>query len=201
MAERDRLRAHHAHSIGERRELLEPVQHERRPRRLDREELDGVLGRTGQRLAVEERAAALDGRPLLVGAEVVDEAEDDVVHRLPALGHRDAEREVRNRPLGVLRAVDRVDDDRDRPVAADPDLLGDDPDVGPVEVLEHDPLGGLVERGGDVAALAEPDGPLALLPRGHRGEDGLHVGDGRPAQLEPGTHETGRRSRPEVSLG
>ena len=152
-------------------------------------------------LPFEERAAALDGGPLLVGAEVVDEPEDDVVHRLPALGDRDAESEVRDRPLGVLRAVDRVDDNRDRPVATDPDLLGHDPDVGPVEVLKHDPLRSLVERGRDVAALAEANGPVALLPCGHRREDGLHVADGRPAQLEPWTHETGSRSRPEVSLG
>ena len=81
----------------------------------------------------------LHGGPLLVGAEVVDEPEDDVVHRLPALGDRDAESEVRDRPLGVLRAVDRVDDNRDRPVATDPDLLGHDPDVRPVEVLRARP--------------------------------------------------------------
>ena len=45
VAERDRLRAHDPHAVGERRELREPVEHERGPGRLDREELDVVLRR------------------------------------------------------------------------------------------------------------------------------------------------------------
>ena len=62
---------------------------------------------------------------------------------------------------------------------------------GTVEVREHDALGGLVERGGDVAALAPADRPLALLARGHRREHGLHVGDRGAAQLEPGDIKRG----------
>ena len=52
-----------------------------------------------------------DSRPLLVRAEVVDVAEEDVVDRV-ALGDRDREAEVRDPALGVLRAVDRVDEHR-----------------------------------------------------------------------------------------
>ena len=54
-------------------------------------------------------AAAL-GDPLLAGAEVVDVAEVDVVHRR-AVGDREREREERDPALRVDRAVDRVDDD------------------------------------------------------------------------------------------
>ena len=43
VAERDRLRAHHPHAVGERRELREPVETSVGPGRLDRQELDLVL--------------------------------------------------------------------------------------------------------------------------------------------------------------
>ena len=157
-----------------------------------------------QRVAVQEGAEASRRRPFLAGAEVVDEAEDDVVHRLP-LGNGNREREVGNRPLGILGAVDRIDDDGERALAADPDLLGDDPDLIAVEVRENRRLRGLVDRRGHVPALSAPDRPLALLAPGHLREHGLHVGDCGPAQLEPVTGvdgaQTGSRKRPEVSFG
>ena len=79
---------------------------------------------------------AAHGRPLLVRAEVVDVAEEDVVDRV-AVGDRDREREVRDAALGVLRAVDRVDEHRVAALAPDADLLGDDADVVAVEVLQR----------------------------------------------------------------
>ena len=91
------------------------------------EDLDLVLRPHGpERLAVQPRALAASSRPLLAGAEVVDEAEDDVVHRLP-LRDGDREGEERDAALRVERAVDRVDDDeRQPPVAEAADLLRDD---------------------------------------------------------------------------
>ena len=74
---------------------------ERRLRRLQRQHLELVLRRAGERLPVEERAAAAHRVPLLVRPEVVDVAEEDVVDRV-ALGHRDAEAEVRDAAPGVL---------------------------------------------------------------------------------------------------
>ena len=129
----------------------------------------------------------------------MDEPEDHVVHR-PTLGNRDAEREVRDRALRVLRPVDRIDADGQRSLALDPDLLGDDPDVGQVEVLQDDALRGLVERSGDVAALATADRPLALLARRHLDENRLNVANRRAAQLQPGA-QTGWSNSPEVNFG
>ena len=67
------------------------------------------FGRDGaERLAVQPRALAAPADPLLAAAEVVDEAEVDVVHR-PAVGDGDREGEERDAALRVERAVDRVD--------------------------------------------------------------------------------------------
>ena len=133
-------------------------------------------------------------------AEVVHEPEHDVVHRL-ALRHRHGEREVRDRPLRVLGAVDRIDDDRDLPVAPDPDLLGDDADVGPVEMREHGALGRLVDRRRHVAALPAADRPLALLARRQLLELRPHVCGRGTAEVQPGLGHKGSRRRPEVSFG
>src|SRR5262249_27991873 len=145
------------------------------------------------RLAVAKGTAALHGRPLLVRAEVVDVAEEDVVDRV-ALGDRDREAEVGDPALGVLRAVDRVDEHRVAALAAVADLLRDDADVVAVEVAQRRRLGGLVERGGQIAALALADDALALLAAGHGREHALDVRDGRAAELEPGAH-SGWKSR------
>ena len=127
----------------------------------------GSFGPSVSGLPFRSAPPAAHGRPLLVGAEVVDEAEEDVVDRV-ALGDRDREREVRDAALGVLRAVDRVDEHRVAALALDPDLLRDDSDVVAVEVLQRRGLGRLVERRGHVAALALADRPLALVAAGHR---------------------------------
>ena len=57
---------------------------------------------------VQPRALAAPRDPLLARAEVVDVAEEDVGHRVPARD-RDRDRVVRQAALGVERAVDRVD--------------------------------------------------------------------------------------------
>ena len=62
---------------------------------------------------------AADRRELLAGAEVVDEAEADVGHRL-AVGDGDRERVGGDRPAHVHRAVDRVDHDPSAPARPDP---------------------------------------------------------------------------------
>ena len=134
-------------------------------RRLEREDLELVLRPLGQRRAVQEGAAAAHGRPLLAGAEVVDVPEDDVVHRV-SVGDRDREREERDAALRVQRAVDRVDDDREAPVAEHADLLADEPHVLAAKPRENHLLRGRVERRGVVAALAVPDHRLALGPAG-----------------------------------
>src|SRR5262249_40511205 len=133
---------------------------------------------------------------------VVDEAEEHVADRV-AVGHGDAEAEVRDAPLGVLGAVDRVHHERVAALARLADLLGDDPDVLAAEVRERRVLGRRVERRGDVAALAVPDRARALLIGAELAEDGLHVLDRRAAEPEPGAGpgHTGWKSRPEVSFG
>ena len=79
---------------------------------LDPQQLQPAVARAplGQRrvqaLAVAPRALAAPRPPLLAGAEVVDERERHVGHRL-AVGDRDRERVVAGVALGVQRAVDR----------------------------------------------------------------------------------------------
>ena len=119
--------------------------------------------------------------------EVVDEAEDDVLHRR-ALGDGDRDREVRDVPLRVQRAVDRVDDhaelrvDAERPLA---ELLGHEMEVHALLLVKglearHDrSLGGRVHGGRLVSAHAVADHRLPLDPRRHRGEDLAQVADGR----------------------
>ena len=113
MAEREREGAHHPQALGdaEQREALSAT----RP----------VVVASNERISIGSfgggaRAAGRSGvprrplgHPLLARAEVVDVAEDDVVHRR-AVGDRDREREERDPALRVDRAVDRVDDDARR---------------------------------------------------------------------------------------
>src|SRR6185312_3307008 len=99
---------------------------ERGPRRLEGEDLDLVLRpHRAERLAAQPRTLAAARRPFFARAEVVDEAEDDVVHRLP-LRDRDREGEEGNPALRIERAVDRIDDDQRQPAADAADLLRDD---------------------------------------------------------------------------
>ena len=153
-------------------------------RRLEGEDLELVFRQLGQRQAVQESAATARGRPLLAGAEVVDVPEDDVVHRV-AFGDGDRDREERDPALRVQRAVDRIDDDREPPVAEDAHLLADELHVFAAETLEDHRLGGGVDRGRVVAALAVPDHGLALGAAGQLREHARDVVPGGAAELEP----------------
>src|SRR5690606_36279580 len=107
----DRDRADLAEAVGLAGERL---QGRLRPFGLGRLEADDLElavagGHPGRGLA-EVGAAAAAGRELLVGTEVVDEAELDVGHR-GAGGDGDAEAVRGDRAAGVERAVDRVDHD------------------------------------------------------------------------------------------
>ena len=117
----------------------------------------------------------------------MDEAEDDVVHRPPPSATA-----TQSAKYGIARSA-----------FCEPSIGSTTTVIGPRRWIPISSetirtsgrskccsttlLGGLVERGGDVAALALADRPLALLARRHRDEHGLHVGDRRAAQLEPGT--------------
>ena len=111
VAQRQRERAHDPQPVRDADHRGGALGDEVGARRLEGEDLDRLV-RAGpvQRPAVQERAAAALGRPLLAGAEVVDVAEVDVAHRRP-VGARDREREERDAALRVEGAVDRVDDD------------------------------------------------------------------------------------------
>jgi hypothetical protein len=72
-----------------------------------------------------------------------------------------------------------------------------------VEVLEprdHRALGGIVDRGRVVAALAGGEHGLALAARRQLVEDAADVRSSRPAELEPGLHSVWKSS-PERSFG
>ena len=113
VAERERERAHDPQPVreaGDRRRVARrraTVQ-----RRLEGEDLDRVLRPHARRAARRSAYAPSPRRAVHSSprAEVVDVAEDDVVHRL-AVGDGDREREERDAALRVQRAVDRVDDD------------------------------------------------------------------------------------------
>ena len=174
-------------------------------RRLEGENLDRVLRpQRPQTRAVEERAAAALGRPLLTRTEVVDVAEDDVVHRR-AVGDGEREREEGDVPLCVQRAVDRVADDAPAPAAAEDalaELLRHEREI-PVELLEPPDdgrLGGRVDRSRVVAADAQPEHRLALDSSRQFGEHRLDVADRGAADVEPRRH-SGCRSSPLISFG
>ena len=83
------------------------------------------------------------------------------------------------------------------------ELLRDEHEVG-VERLEPGDdggLGGRVDRGRVVAALARPEHRLALDARRQLREHEVDVGDAVAAELEPVGAHTGWKSRPLVSLG
>jgi hypothetical protein len=174
-------------------------------RRLEGEDLDLVLRPDrAQAGAVQERAAAALGRPLLAVAEVVDVAEDDVAHRLP-LRDREREREEGNVALGVQRAVDRVADDAPRLAGAEdalPELLRDEREVlvERFQPVDDRGLGGRVDRGRVVAAFAGLQHGLALDPGRQLLEHAPDVADCLAADLQPGLHR-GWKSSPEISLG
>ena len=154
--------------------------------------------------AVQEGAAAALGRPLLAGAEVVDVAEDDVAHR-GAVGDGEREGEEGDVALGVQRAVDRVADDAPRlpaPEDALAELLRDEREalVERLEPVHDGGLGGRVDRGRVVAALAGLQHGLALDARRQLGEHRLDVAHRVAADVEPRLHR-GWKSRPEISFG
>ena len=114
--------------------------------------------RAAERRAVEERTAAAFGPPLLAAAEVVDEPERDVVHRV-AVGDGEREREERDPALGVDRPVDRVDDDPRSPPSpnARPELLRDEREVALVERVE--PLTTASSAAASIAVVSSPPSP------------------------------------------
>jgi hypothetical protein len=67
-------------------------------------------------------------------------------------------------------------------------------------VAQNRVLDRLVDRRGDVAALALADRARALRNARHSGQDGAAIHDGGAADFEPGP-QTGWKSRPEVSFG
>ena len=192
MAERERERAEHAHALdlaGQggrgRREVLGA-------RGLECDELQARQGTRGaDRDPADARAAAAPPDPLLAAAEVVDVAEDDVVHR-GAVRDGDRERVERQAALGVEAAVDRIDDDAPGPAAAVDALarlLRDHRETDAVagdlvEDAERGVLGRLVDGYRRVTAGAAAQ--LVGTPRPWHGGDRL--GDGvshRAADREP----------------
>ena len=90
----------------------------------------------------------------------MDEAEDDVVHRA-AVGDGEREREEGDVPLGVQRAVDRVDDDPPGLAGAeDPlaELLGDEREV---LVERSSRCTTAVSAAASIAVVSSPPSPCA----------------------------------------
>jgi hypothetical protein len=223
MAERESQRAHDPQPVGEVGNFRRVPGDERRPSRFEGEDLDLILRpHRAERLTVQVSAIASARSPLLARAEVVDEAEDDVVHRLP-LRDRDREGEERDAALGVERAVDRVDDDERQPRHPDAaDFLRDNRACSVAHTGEDDLLGGPVDRRRVIAAEAFPDHRLALGARGHPREHSVDVRNGGAAEFQPLSQfsapapaepappllvdsveptSSGSNSRPDVSFG
>ena len=113
MAERDRLRAHDANAVGERRELLELGRSTSvGPGRLDREELDVVLRAAGQRLCRSgtPRRRAPRSTPRSEPKSWTNPKTTSSIVVPSATATQSAKYGIA--ALGVLRAVDRVDDRR-----------------------------------------------------------------------------------------
>src|SRR5207244_6999437 len=151
-----------------------------------------------ERSAIEERAAAARRRPLLAAPEVVEVAELDVAHRRP-FRDRDREAEVRDAPLRVERAVDWVEHDPRRPAAPErllAELLGDEEEIAARrgQPVDDHLLGGGVDRGRLVAALALADDRLARGPALQFSEHAPHVLRGGAARLEPRARRGWNRS-------
>jgi hypothetical protein len=111
MTEGERERAHDAEPIREVDHCGRLLGDRRRARRLEGQDLDPLLRPLPvEQVAVQVRTPAAFRRPLLLRAEVVDEAELDVGHRR-TVRDGDREREETDPALCVQRAVDRIDDD------------------------------------------------------------------------------------------
>ena len=87
--------------------------------------------------------------------------------------------------LRVQRAVDRVDDNGEPAVAEDAHLLAHELHVLAAEAVEDHRLGGGVDRGRVVAALAVADHGLALGAARQLGEHARDVVPRGAAELEP----------------
>ena len=205
MAERERQRAHDSQAIGEPHQAWRMARDEVGLGRLEREDLDPLLGlHAAERLAVQARALAARSRPFLARPEVVDVAEDDVLHGR-AFGNRNGECKEGDPALGVDGAVDRVDDDNEAaavPRGSPAELLRDEREVRArgIELREDRVLRRRVNRGRVVAAEPVSDDGLALGARREVVEDLPDVLDSRPARIEPRAHK-GWKSSPEGSLG
>ena len=161
--------------------------------RLDPDHLEPLrLGGDRDRAAVQPGAGAATGEELLVGAEVVDEAELDVGHRGTG-GDRDRDREGGDRAAGVERAVDRVDHHPLLAAGAEGDLAallrdGDEGGAGGgqfLELGEDHVLATAVDHQGVVAALSDPLVDGALLAGQRLGEDRALGGDDAAADRRP----------------
>ncbi len=161
MAQRERERAQHAHAVDQVEHAADAGGDRRRGRPLEGEDLDPLLrADRPERRSVQERPAAALGRPLLARPEVVDVAEDDVLHPR-TLGEGEGEGEERDPALRVHRAVHGVDDHVAGAAGAErerAELLRYEHEVlaEVAQARDHRLLGRSVDRGGVVAALAEP---------------------------------------------
>ena len=104
----------------------------------------------------------------------------------------------RDRTLGVLRAVDRIDEQSSAPSRGcrSPPT---DPTSSTATWAKPPPRPPGRARP-YVTSLATADRALALLAGGHRRQHRLDVGDGGPAAFDPRAH-SGASNRPEGSLG
>ena len=216
VAERDRDRADGPHAVGLSLQVLDGGHDPARIGRLQADHLEAGVGTgipRGDRMSVQGGALAAGRRELLAGAEVVNEAELDIGHRV-AIGDRDRERVGGQGAADVHRAVDRIDDHPAlRLTLSDlelPALLADREErvascrSDLAELLEDDVLTAAVELQRHVAALAATlvDGPLG---DGRRRREQIRLASGYPpAQIEPvdfGAHRRQCYWRPSLRLG
>src|SRR6185312_12003768 len=180
-----------------------------RPRRLEGQNLDVLFGaRARERRAVEEGSLSAAADPFLARSEIEDVAEEHIGHRGP-IGHGERDREEGHPALRVHAPVDGIENEaRSRGTeGALPQLLRDERelDASRRELLQpgdNGALGGRVDRGRVVPALAGADHRLPFQPGRVLGQDGVEIPGDLPAEGEPVGHSSnGAKTSPLVSLG